>query len=186
MDISTTAASILIESAPLLRVCRRCGTDGREAAQQNEPLCPRNDGGNVGVTSHSYIDATPRQSGQVRMLRAAGWQLQTFGARDQLLLVDGVDNHGERFRGQMDADGNLIGEPVDDTSEMLWVHGPYPVVPDADEIRKRAAILLARLDGVLLDGDLDDIHAAQTAIRQLHAAISSTPAGRIVLEEARA
>lgn len=47
-----TAWQILAESAPVVRVCRRCGTTAAEASQQAEPICSENGL----VSGHSYHD----------------------------------------------------------------------------------------------------------------------------------
>lgn len=53
---------------------------------------------------------------QVRVLKGAGWRVRVWKQDNEraVLRVDGTDNHGDRFRGEIDRHGNLRGEPVDD------------------------------------------------------------------------
>lgn len=181
---------------PALRVCRRCGTEARIACQQAEPICSENGM----VTSHSYVDGTDQQALQLLSLRADGWQVDAFGARDRLILVRGSDRTGDPFRGHITDMGVLFGEPVDPARRPqwigrslplsdpvdAWVNGPGPAAPTFEQLQKHVAKLITRLDLVELDGDPMDVGTALQALEQLRGVMTETPAGRYALEEARA
>jgi hypothetical protein len=115
-SIGIPYATARVESGRLIRTCPDCGLDIMEATDATGETETNRYGEHFERLHVQAAPLMPKAFLQVHLLNRSGWSVRAWDAdlERRLLLVDGTDNYGDRFRGQIDAQGNLSGEPVQD------------------------------------------------------------------------
>lgn len=74
------------------------------------------------LTSRLFERAYTAQIDRFDQLTDSGWRLRAYEINDwDWLLIDGLTDVGEPFRGYIDREGNVTGEPIQDGTVPEWI-----------------------------------------------------------------